>query len=317
MGGDRGRAVLAAARPRGRRSPSSPAIASHRAGGGMQQEQVDVAPVGQRAQDLEMAGRQAGEPEQRQARGQLAPAPGRSVEPLTGAPPALGRAGHADPGPQPAPQLGLPGRARGQQAPAERVEVLALRPGLDHRRTVQRVAVKQVGEMAHRRSAAGRPRIGVGRIAVATRDSGPGWPARARPGAPARPRAAARPPARAATGPRSGSIPEAAATASPSRRCGEGELDVGADPVAAARRRRRAGRHALGQPALHPARRHRHDLGGERIGQRPRPAARPGRRRGGRRARLGGRGASHADSPNRRRRLMPERRRQRRTPRTG
>ena len=45
------------------------------------------------------------------------------------------------------------------------------------------------------------------------------------------------------------------------------EVDSGADAVTAARADAEAVRQPLGQPALHAARRHHHDLAGERIGQ--------------------------------------------------
>ena len=81
--------------------------------GRLEQEEVDVARVGQRAQDLQVAGGQRGQAEERDARGQVAEVrvveqpPARGVQ-------ALGRAGRADPRAQPPPQLGLPAVVLGQ-----------------------------------------------------------------------------------------------------------------------------------------------------------------------------------------------------------
>ncbi len=47
----------------------------------------------------------------------------------------------------------------------------------------------------------------------------------------------------------------------------EGEVDVGAHPVGAARRGAEDRGNALGQPALHPARGHGYHLGGKRVGR--------------------------------------------------
>ena len=68
---------------------------------------MNIASLGQGAQDLELARGQAGEPEQGEAGGEGGQ---RRVgrEALAGAPAALGGAGHADAPVQPAPELGLP-----------------------------------------------------------------------------------------------------------------------------------------------------------------------------------------------------------------
>ena len=91
----------------------------------------------------------------------------------------------------------------------------------------------------------------------------------------------------------SGSIPDAAATASPVSRRGDGNSTLAQIPE-------RSSGQPLREPALHPARGHRDDLGRERVGRRRRRAARAARRRGRRPVRRGGRGASGPDgSPGR------------------
>ena len=115
---------------------------------------MDVAAGGERPQDREVSRRQPREPEQREPRGQVEQArlgrePGaRRREPLGGA-------GQADPCAQPAPQLRLPvaGRAAG-------------RPGQDELGPVQRVAVEQLGQVAHAAEPARAPQAR-GRVAVA------------------------------------------------------------------------------------------------------------------------------------------------------
>ncbi len=68
----------------------------------------------------------------------------------------------------------------------------------------------------------------------------------------------------------------------------ERELDVRAHAVGAAGRRAEAGRQALGEPALHPARRDGDDLGRERVGQRIGQEPAEGLDQSRRRVQLGG-----------------------------
>ena len=219
---------------------------------------------GQRPQHVEVAGREAGEAEQRHARGQRGQG-GVLAQPRAGAGEPVGRPRLGDAVAQAPPQLGLPGGVRGQRA-ARAVAVVALRPGAHHRGPVQGVAVEQVGEVADRAEAA-RPAHGVrglggpaqvvgqrrepglGKAAVDDLEQRPdgalGQP-RVRVGRCRRRRRPRRPPARAAAGTRR----------SRTRR----RRARGGAPSAADIRWR--------QPALHPARRDRDHLRRERVVQR-------------------------------------------------
>ena len=142
---------------------------------------------------------------------------------------ALGESGHADPLAQPPPQLGLPARVVGRTPPAPSCP--SRRPGADHLRAVQRVAVEQLGEVAQRargaaRGAPGRPSAGppeVGgerrepRLAEVLLDDLEQRPDRA---------------LGRATGRRPASMPEAIATASPTSRRGDGKPTFAHTPSA-------------------------------------------------------------------------------------
>ena len=231
--------------------------------GGMQQEQVDVTPARERPQDLKVAGREPGQTEQRQ--------PGRKGnqqrvlgQPLSGPPAALRRSRQADPGPQPPPQLGLPDRA-GRQLGPERIDIVARRPRLDHRRAVQRVVVKETGEVADD----GQPAVGpdqVRWIAVVPEEVRQGGQPRLAQGRAddieQRPRSPlGQPRVMLGVDPRgrSNDIAEQA--------LGEGEPHTGADPVGAPGAGAELAGQPLGQPPLHPAGGYGDDLVGERIGQ--------------------------------------------------
>ena len=118
-------------------------------GRGVQQEQVHVALGAERPQHLQPPGGQPREAEDRQAvrqldeLGLLAQARARGLDPL-------GRVGLAGAGAQPPPQLRLPARV-GRQPRAGGVDVAAVRPRADHAGALERVAVEQLGDVAHAR----------------------------------------------------------------------------------------------------------------------------------------------------------------------
>ena len=107
-------------------------------GRGVEQEQVDVPALTHRFEHVEIAGRQAGQPEQGDA-GREVEKVGRFPQAQAGADQALGRARLADPGPQQSPQLHLPeglvvaGRAVG--------------PTLQHFGPVHGIAVEEIGHV--------------------------------------------------------------------------------------------------------------------------------------------------------------------------
>ena len=107
--------------------------------------QVHVAVRGQGAQHLQVGGRQAGEPEQRDP-GRQVGVGGAFAQPAAGALDPLGRAGPVDQCPDVAPGLGLPGGVGGQVV-AEAVAGPAGVPVQHHGRPVDRVAVEQVGQV--------------------------------------------------------------------------------------------------------------------------------------------------------------------------
>ena len=206
----------------------------------------------------------------------------------------LGRARHADPRAQPAPQLGLPERRLGQGV-ADRVGIVAVRPGVEHLGAMQRVAVVQAGEVADDAQAPG-----AAHRVVAPRSRARGSVARlASHGSSMRllddRRAAARRRARAATGPGAGSIPEARRDRAGDQALGNGNSTFGADPVGALRPRRRARPTSAGSasaPCRGSGRRRPRRRTGPPAARR---TARRARRRGRRRARLGGHAASGGD----------------------
>src|SRR5579875_4052292 len=126
---------------------------------------MDVAVPADGPEDPEMARREAGEPEERQA--------GREVEEVRllgerscGRPEALGRARHPDAVPEPAPELGLPmGRAFVAGTTDRRAGAVALPqargPADHHVRAVDGVAVVEVGDSA---DGGEPPELAVGRI---------------------------------------------------------------------------------------------------------------------------------------------------------
>ena len=114
-------------------------------GGGVQEQQVQLAPVGERPQDVEVGGGQAGQAEEAQPVGQvdeprlLAQACARLLGPR-------GRMRHVgEPPSQQIPQARLPQEVRWQRE-AVRVDRVAFRPGGDHPRAVAGVTVEQHGQ---------------------------------------------------------------------------------------------------------------------------------------------------------------------------
>ena len=209
----------------------------------VEQEQVDVAVGGQRAQHGEPARGQPREAEQREPGGEVDDR-GVLAQARAGGGHACGRPGLGDGLVEAPPQLGLP------------AVVLAGRPRREHLRAVERIGVEQVGDVADGREPArtagvrgeraeprlaevlvhdaeqrpdgalGAPRVGLGLDPGGRRDDVGGQPPRRR------------------------------------------EVDVRAHAVAEARARAQAGRQPLAQPPLHPARGDAHDLARERIRQR-------------------------------------------------
>ena len=194
----------------------------------MQEEEVHVAVLGQRAQDLELAGGQAREAEQREPLRQLGE-PRLGPQARAGARHPGHRIGRFDARDEPLPQLALPVIA-GQELGA-----------------VQRVAVEEPREMAHGREPARRL---VRQVRLQ-----PGLVARLADQVQQRPHQPLR-------------QPRVGVRVDPRRRrhrvarqlARERELDVGADPEPQ--------RQPLRQPALHPARGHADQLGRERVGRR-------------------------------------------------
>jgi hypothetical protein len=254
-----------------------PAQALPLRGGRVQQEQVDVAVRGQRVQHAEVAGGQPREAEQGQARRQVRQVRVRAQRRARRRA-ALGRAGHRQPLAQPPPQAGLP------------MVALARRPSLEQRRPVERVAVVQLGDVVDAGEPPPAARL-VPRVSeVIGQRRQPRLVQRLVDDLQERPHRPLRPP-RVLVGVDPGRDRHGVGDHPPGRR----EVDVRAHAVVPARRHPEAGRHALAQPPLHAPRRHRHDLAGERIGQRVREQR--GKRRDERVGAFGPMDVQHARPP--------------------
>ena len=220
----------------------------------------------QRPQNLEMAGRQARDPEQAQPRREFQQRR-LLTQPRTGLRPPLGGPGERDPVAQPPPQRRLPRLADRQQLPGG-VGVAPVGPEAEHLRTVQRVAVEHLRQVAHdRQTPLARERIaapvpGGGPTAaqVIGQRCQPGLAERLVDDLQQRPDRTLRQP-RVGLGIDPGGDGDGVGE-QPVR---GGELDVGTDAVAAAGRGAEHARHPLGQPPLHPARRHGDEIGSERV----------------------------------------------------
>ena len=219
-------------------------------GRGVRQPQVHVAMAGEGREHGQVVRGQAGGAEQRQplrqgaARGVVLQHGDRRGQPLRAV-------RDADPRAQGPPQLRLPAQVRGH------VRVVARAPGVEQLGPVGGVGVEQPGDVRDHREPAARP------LQMSGQGSAP-RPARAgvddlqerphRPGG--------------VPGVVVGGHPRGALDGGGHHLAGGGEGDVRAHAVAPPRRRAEPVRQAVREPALHPARRHRDDLGGERVRRR-------------------------------------------------
>ena len=155
--------------------------------GRVEEEQVDLAHVGDRPEHVEVRARHPRQTEQRQSLRQVEQL-GLGLDPLARRRQPLRGAGSTDPAPEPSPQLGLPAFGA----------ILAGGPGAQHRRG----GTPRSGRTG-RRCGGSRRSGGWRRRArrVRPRGAGPAPPATARRGTRRRLRAVATPNARAATGP--------------------------------------------------------------------------------------------------------------------
>ena len=197
---------------------------------------MDLAVRGDRVEDLQACDGDPGEAEQREALGQ------RDRARLAAQPRACRRSARdgvrlGDARAQPSPQVRLP------------MLVFTGRPGADQPRSVQRVAVEQSGEVADGREP---PRPIDGQMGGERRQ--PRLAQRVLEHFEQRPHE----PLGEASGSASGSIRDAAATASPVSRCGNGNSTFAQIPSPTEH-------HQLREPSLHPARRDADDLGRERV----------------------------------------------------
>ena len=150
VSGERGGRVVGRGAARRRVAASC----SHSAGDGWSRNRWTSRPLGERAQHLQVAGRQPRQPEQRQPGGQVDER-GSAAQPRARRLEALGRAGAADPLAQPPPQLGLPAASA---AAGRRRRDAPLRPGPQHLRALERIAVEQAGQVADGGEAPRAPR---------------------------------------------------------------------------------------------------------------------------------------------------------------
>ena len=146
-GGSRSRPSAASGLRGSRPSPTAPATGAARRGGRRGRRPALRVPRRGRAEP--------GQPEQAEARRQIGEL-GLIAQARARAREALGGVGLGDAGAQPAEQLGLPGGV------VRDAGVVARRPRADHLRPVQRVAVEEVGDVAHGREAARRVAAEVG-----------------------------------------------------------------------------------------------------------------------------------------------------------
>jgi hypothetical protein len=204
-------------------------------------QEVDVASSGQRGEDLEVRGGQAGQPEQQHTLGNSGlEAAGAQCSDVVGD--AGGVAGHSPALDEQAPQLGLPQQRRCQLI-AGRIDVGTPLPGRHHRHAVQRVAIEQVGDGTCPHGVGGQAEA----MAVFVQQivEGPGE----RPDRPGR-------------------VDLGAADGTSHERAREDELDVRGDAVGRRGRRRTE---PLGetthQPGAHPIARNGNEIAGERIGR--------------------------------------------------
>ena len=233
-------------------------------GGGVRQPEVHVAVLPERAEQLDLGDRDPGVPEEREPRRQvdLLGAVAQRGEHLEVT--SMGR-GHADPGDEQPPQLGLPEQV-GVEGVTGAVGVAAGLPLAEQgrvaaRRTTRTGAPAAGPRRSDARAAAHPPRrSGRGRGAGSARGTTPGRRAR-RP-----PRAAARPARPATTGRPRGCRPADDQLGDDAGR--RPELHARADTVLATLAVTEPVGEPLAEPALDAARRHQHELLRERVGQR-------------------------------------------------
>ena len=210
-------------------------------GRGVEEEDVDLAPGGERAQDVEVAGGQPGQPEEREALGQAGER-GVGSQPLACGLEPLGGA-----------RLRRAARAAGATAPPARRPRPAGRPRRAPTRRPSTAGAARSGRTARR--GAGRSRSGArgGRRRPRGRGGSRGCAATARAGTRRRRRATARRRAAGDHGSVSGSTPERGRDGVADEPVRERELDVRAHAVGAPGRRPEARGQPLRQPALHPS----------------------------------------------------------------
>jgi hypothetical protein len=225
----------------------------------MEHEHMHVPPDRQRAQHVEVPRGQPRQPKERD--------PGRQIDergivpqPRTSALNSLRLIWNPDPLAQPPPELRLPHAIRGD------VPILPASPGTNHLRPMQRVAIEQLREMPNRteppsptrrvhvigapaqmRGQAGEPRLP--QTPIHHLEQSPNRPLR-------QPRIRIR------------LDPRRRRHRIPDKPPGRREVDVRAHPIAPPIRCPKPVRHPLGEPPLHPARRHGNDLGREWLGHR-------------------------------------------------
>jgi hypothetical protein len=218
---------------------------------------VHVAHLAQRADQLGLGAGDAGVAEEREPR--------RQVETVAPRAQALERVDvavvgwrGADAGDEPAPQLGLPAQVVGERG-AGPVGVTSLAPVGDQLRALDGVVAEEARHPACDGVAAGRALVG--RVTTA---EVPGQGLEAGLAHGVVDDLEQRPGERVGV-PRVGVLH---AEQERDQRAGRHEVDAGAHAVTAAGTDAQPVRQALGEPALDTARRHDHDLAGERVGQR-------------------------------------------------
>ena len=197
-------------RRRGARPAAGPPIFSHSAGEGCRRKTWTSRPAASARSTSRwpVGSRVSPNSEMRSGRSS---SDGLRAQPLARGLEPLGRARRAEPLAQPPPQLRLP---RGLVGNVD----LAARPAAHHRRAVQRVAVEQLGEVADGREAARAPV----RVVLVAQVAARGCAATARSRHSPTTSSSGQTARCGSHGSDSGSIPDAAATASPASRRGNG-----------------------------------------------------------------------------------------------
>ena len=294
------RGVLGA-RHRPRRGTPRPARPTARRD--LRQPQVHVAQLAQGAEQLHLGDRQPGVPEQRQPRRQVEPV-AAGAQPLPASRRGARRAaGASTTGDQPAPQLRLPGQVAVDRADPRR----RCRAPRASRSTRLRAAARRTTRTA--RPAAGPPSsagCAAARPRRRRRRGRGGWPRCAHHGSSSESSmtSSSGHTSRSGSQGSSRSLPSSSATSE----CGLRKRTPAHTPSPPRAPTPMPVGEPLGQPALHAARRHDHQLLGERVRRAGRRAAPPARPRAGRSARrdgsAGSRPAGCHEPPTRRRRRV-------------